>query len=219
MEHYCTLICLSLLVSVSDPLMLDKHFIQHVLGQFTIINPLIVSTNLTKTTKVKLLKLFSTNDQRTQIVNWEAKTYLEKYGMCSKMLVVPDVTKVNIKHFLVGTTCPVLVLLTSDLVIEEALFSVQIVINQKVYFLSAITNQVFETYNVNNITIVRKLGMFEAVKNTSKLMFNPESGVETDFVQRRSDFQGLALKAMVEVQSGDLMLTSNFEANGTIVDL
>jgi hypothetical protein len=58
--------------------------------------------------------------------------------------------------------------------------------------------------------------MFEAVKNTSKLMFNPEPGVETDFVKRRSDFQGLALKAMVEVQPGDLMLPPNFEAIGAI---
>jgi hypothetical protein len=212
----CTLICLSILVAVSEPYMIDKHFIQHVLGPFTIINPLIVSTKLTKTAEVKLIKLFSTNDQRTRIVNLESKPILEEDGLCSKMLVVDDVSKINITNFLVGTTCPVLVLLTTDGIFEAVLSLVQIDINQNVYFLSTITNQVFETYNVNNIRIVRKLGMFEAVKNTSKLMFNPEPGVETDFVKRRSDFQGLALKAMVEVQTGDLMLPPNFEAIGTI---
>jgi hypothetical protein len=170
----CTFICLSLLISASEPFMLDTHFIQHVLGHFKIVNPIIVTTNLTKTAKLKLIKLFSTNDQRTKIVNFEAKTiFLEDHGLCSKLLLVHDVTKINITKFLVGTTCPVLVLITTDGIIEAVLSEVHIDINQKVYFLSSTTNQVFETYNVNNIRIIRKLGMFEAVKNASKLIFNP----------------------------------------------
>jgi hypothetical protein len=214
--QYCTFICLSLLISVSEPFMLDKHYIKHVLGQFSIFNPIIVTTILTKTAEVKVIKLFSTNAQRTQFINLEAKTFLEDDGLCSKLLLLHDVTKVNITNFLVGSTCPVLVLLTTDGIIEEVLSKVHIDINQKVYFLSSMTNQVFETYNVNNIRIVRKLGMFEAVKSTSKLSFSPEPGVETDFVQRRSDFQGVKLKAMVEVELNELRLPTNFEANGTI---
>jgi hypothetical protein len=138
------IICL--LVAVSEPLIFDKHYIQHVLRQYTIINPIIVSTNFTKNAEVKLIKLFSTNAQRTQIVNLETKTFLEKDGLCSKLLVVHDVTKINITDFLVGTTCPVLVLLTTDGIIEDVLSSVQIDINQKVYFLSSTNNQVFEAY-------------------------------------------------------------------------
>jgi hypothetical protein len=61
--------------------------------------------------------------------------------------------------------------------------------------------------------------MFEAVKNTSKLTFNLEPGAEMDFVQRRSDFQGVTLKAMVEIQSNDLRIPPNFKAMGTIFDL
>jgi hypothetical protein len=102
-------------------------------------------------------------------------------------------------------------------IIEDVLSEVQIDINQKVYFLSLMNNQVFETYNVNNIRIVRKLGMFEAVKSTSKLSFSPEPGVETDFVQRRSNFHGVKLKAMVETDLTDIRLPTNFEAIGTIL--
>jgi hypothetical protein len=125
----CTFIGLSLLISVSEPFMLDTHFIQHVLGQFTIVNPIIVTTNLTATAEVKLIKLFSKNAQRTQIVNnFEAKTFLEDDGLCSKLLLVHDVTKINITNFLVGTTCPFLVLL-NDGIIETVLSEVQIDIN------------------------------------------------------------------------------------------
>jgi hypothetical protein len=98
---------------VSEPFMLDTHYIQHVLGQFSIVNPIIVTTNLTKTAEVKVIKLFSTDAQRTQIIKLEAKTFLEDYRLCSILLVVHDVTKINITNFLVGTTCPVLVLLTT----------------------------------------------------------------------------------------------------------
>jgi hypothetical protein len=203
-------------ISSSEPIMLDTHFIKHVLGQFKIVNPLVFSANFTKTANVKLLKQFSTQSQITQIVNLEAKTLLEKDELCSKLLVVNEVTKINITDFLVGTTCPVLVLLTTDGIIDAVLSSVQIEINQKVYFLSTTTNQVYEAYNIKNIHIVRKLGMFEAEKKLSTLSFKPEPGVEMDFVKRRSDFQGVTLNAMVEKQWGTLWFTPNFETIGTI---
>jgi hypothetical protein len=209
-------ISLSLIVKISfsEPIMLDTHFIKHVLEQFKIVNPILVSVNFTKTAEVKIIKLFSTNAQRTQIVNFETKTFLEHNGLCCKLLVVHDVTKINITHFLFGTTCPILIVLSSYSIIEAVLSSVQIQINQKVYFLSSSTNQVFEAYNINNIRIVRKLGMFESMKNTSKLTFNSEPGVKMDFIQRRSNFQGVTLKAMVEVEIGSLLLPPNFEAIG-----
>jgi hypothetical protein len=214
-----TFICLSLLISVSEPFMLDTQFIKQVLGQFTIVNPTIYTTNMTKPEEVRLVKLFSTNDQMTRVANLNAKTVLEKDGLCSKMLVVQDITKINISsNFDAGTTCPVLVLITGgDGLMETMLSSVQIDINQKVFFLSLIMNQVFETYTVNNIRIKRKLGMFEAVQNTSKpykLTFNPEPGVETDFVQRRSNFQGVTLKVMVEHYAPYLVLQPKFESIG-----
>jgi uncharacterized pyridoxamine 5'-phosphate oxidase family protein len=107
--------------------------------------------------------------------------------------------------------CPVFVLITAgDGQMETVLSSVQIDINQKVYFLSSVTNQVFETYTVNNIRTVRKLGMFKAVTDSSKVTFNPEPGVETVFVQRRSNFQGVKLKAMVDVEGAALLVPSNY---------
>jgi hypothetical protein len=197
--------------------MIDTHFIKHVLGQFIIVNPIIYSTNLTKQEEVRLVKLFSSNDQTTQFVNWDSRTVLENDGQCSKLLLVHDVAKVNISNFFAGTTCPVLVLITAgDGLIETVLSSVQIDISQKVYFLSSITNQVFETYTVNNIRIVRKLGMFEAIQKNSKLTFIPEPGVETDFVQRRSNFQGVTLKAMVEDDDLYFVLHPNYESIGKL---
>jgi hypothetical protein len=207
-----TFICLSLLISVSEQFMLDTQFIKHVLGQFTIVNPIISTT---KHDEVRLVKLFSSNDQMTRVVNLNAKTVLEKDGLCSKMLVVQDITEINLSNFFVGDTCPVLVLITADDdLMDTVLSSVQIDINQKVYFLSSITNQVFETYTVNNIRIIRKMGMFEAVLKTSTISFNPEPGVETDFVQRRSNFQGVTLKAMVQDSEPYLVLQPNYESIG-----
>jgi hypothetical protein len=106
--------------------------------------------------------------------------------------------------------------LPSDGVIEAFLSSIQIDINQKVHFISSTTDQVFEEYNINSIRVLQKLGKFEVVKNTLKLTFKPEPGVEMNFVQRRSDFQGVTVKAMVEDQTGYLMFSPNFEAIGTI---
>jgi hypothetical protein len=77
----CTFICISLFISPCEPFMLDTHFIQHILGHFTIVNPIIVTTNLTKTDELKLIKLFSRKDQRTKIVTFEAKTFLEDDGL------------------------------------------------------------------------------------------------------------------------------------------
>jgi hypothetical protein len=211
-----TFICLSLLISFNEPFMIDTHFIKHVLGQFSIVNPIISSTNFTKQEEVSLVKLFSSNDQMTRVAILDARTVLGNNGLCSKLLVVHNVTEINLSNIFVGTTCPVLVSITAanDDLIETILTSVQIDINQKVYFLSSITNQVFETYTVNNIRIIRKLGMFLATQYTSKLTFNPEPGVETDFVQRRSNFQGVMLNAMVEVNDPYLVLQPNYRSIG-----
>jgi hypothetical protein len=184
-------------------------------------NPTIASTHLTKTSKTKLIRLFSTNSQMTKIANLELaakRPYLEKWRFCSKILMLDDtVTKINITNFLMGSTeYPVLLLLTTDDMIGTVLASAQIGINQKVYFLSTVTKQVFETYTINNIKIVRKLGMFQTTNNGQVLIFSPEPGVETDFVKRRSDFQGVTLKAMVEKQTGTLSLHPNFKTMGTV---
>jgi hypothetical protein len=62
--------------------MLDTQFIKHVLGQFTIVNPIISTTNMIKPEQVRLVKLFSSNDQMTRVANLDAKTVLEKCQHC-----------------------------------------------------------------------------------------------------------------------------------------
>ena len=78
-------------------------------------------------------------------------------------------------------------------------------INQKVYLFKSSTKEVYETYNINDIHIKRKLGQIY-LNNT----FMWDNNVNSNFIKRRSNFQGLTLKGMVEFVPGLMQADADY---------
>ena len=74
---------------------------------------------------------------------------------------------------------------------EDLLKVVKVKINQRIYFMKVITGDFFETYTINQVRILNKLGMF--YKNSSFILENEHS---PNFLKRRSNFHGLPLKGL-----------------------
>ena len=74
---------------------------------------------------------------------------------------------------------------------EDLLKVVKVKINQRIYFMKVITGEFFETYTINQVRILNKLGMF--YKNSSFILENEHS---PNFLKRRSNFHGLPLKGL-----------------------
>ena len=73
---------------------------------------------------------------------------------------------------------------------DEFYNSLQIRIDQKVYFFKMTSKELFESYQINKIKIQRKLGQILPATNT----FLWDTGIDSSFVKRRSNFHGLNLK-------------------------
>lgn len=75
-------------------------------------------------------------------------------------------------------------------------------INQPIYFYNQDTDEVKESYTINNHNIHRKIG--KITKNGFQWTMN------SNFLLRRSDFYGLTLKAMVELQGMDMNADNSY---------
>ena len=64
-------------------------------------------------------------------------------------------------------------------------------INQDIKFVDINTWKVYEHYSINGENILNLLGFFDSV-------FQYQSIIKTSFVERRSNFHGYKMKAMVE---------------------
>ena len=80
-------------------------------------------------------------------------------------------------------------------------------IDKQVYFVKESSMEVYEGYKINMHDIRRKLGQFDSNK------FIWEENVNHNFIERRSNFHGLHLKAMTESNGNELILRSGFEQN------
>ena len=84
----------------------------------------------------------------------------------------------------------------SDMNFNVMFQSLHIRIDQKIYFYKMKTQEVFESYQINNRNVNRKLG---ELQQTTK-SFKWENGVSSDFIKRRSNFYGLVIKGMTEFE-------------------
>ena len=84
----------------------------------------------------------------------------------------------------------------SDMNFNVMFQSLHIRIDQKIYFYKIKTQEVFESYQINNRNVNRKLG---ELQQTTK-SFKWENGVSSDFIKRRSNFYGLVIKGMTEFE-------------------
>jgi hypothetical protein len=130
-------------------------------------------------------------------------------GLCSRLLLLKDNNRSSSSiadHFI--SICPTLVFASIE-VIEWMASYIHIQLNQEVYFLESSSFKVFEAYEVNDIKTFRQLGIFSS-NNSNK--FHPEEDVEQYFIKRRSDFKGVVIKAMTEIEEPLLWFQDNFKS-------
>ena len=84
-------------------------------------------------------------------------------------------------------------IILDNITIKEMKETLEIQINQEIYFLNENTNEVFELYEINNVKVFRTIGVIE-----ENLQFmwkeNP------NLLERRKDFQGIQLIGMTEAE-------------------
>ena len=100
---------------------------------------------------------------------------------------------------------PTIVLLITDSLQKHNLKDLKILINQQILFYFDDTQELFEAYTINNSNIVRRLGF---VANES--WFQWDKDVNPNFVRRRSNFQGVSLKAMTEFRGNLINANPSF---------
>ena len=98
---------------------------------------------------------------------------------------------------------------TALLIINDANFeilfkAVKLNIHQEVYFMKEGSKEIFETYDINGIKIQQKIGKFCEEESTFIWEENPK------FIKRRSNFYGLHLKGLAEVERTELILDPNY---------
>ena len=100
---------------------------------------------------------------------------------------------------------PTIVLLITDSLQKHNLKDLKILIHQQILFYFDDTQELFEAYTINNSNIVRRLGF---VANES--WFQWDKDVNPNFVRRRSNFQGVSLKAMTEFDGNSINADLSF---------
>ena len=100
---------------------------------------------------------------------------------------------------------PTIVLLITDSLQKHNLKDLKILINQQILFYFDDTQELFESYTINDSNIVRRLGF---VSNES--WFHWDKDVNSNFVRRRSNFQGVSLKAMTEFDGNSINANPSF---------
>ena len=93
--------------------------------------------------------------------------------------------------------------------IESFVKSVAPTIDKQVFFVKESSMEVYEWYKINAHEIRRKLGQFD--KSSYNFIWHYD--VNHNFIERRSNFHGLHLKAMTESNGNELILRSGFEQN------
>ena len=92
--------------------------------------------------------------------------------------------------------------------IDENMFKdIKIEIDHEILFFSETSNELFEAYSINDQTIVRNLGTLK----DKIFMWNPE--FSSNFIRRRSNFQGITLKVMTEFEGLSINADSAYLTN------
>ena len=100
---------------------------------------------------------------------------------------------------------PTFILIIANSLQKTYLSNTRILIHQQILFYFDDTQELFESYTINDSNIVRRLGF---VANES--WFQWDKDVNPNFVRRRSNFQGVSLKAMTEFDGNSINANPSF---------
>ena len=103
-----------------------------------------------------------------------------------------------------------LTLLVNSKQFDDISSSINVTIDRKVLLIHEISQEVHEIYHINNKSIQQKLGTFDKTTYAFKW-----ENVQKDFVERRSNFHGITLRAMTETTGNEIALYPNFTKTAT----
>ena len=204
------LIILSLLLaSMKQPTMgseLNEVLLESVTNHFKLKHPLVFYKE--DFMNLKLMKMMMNNDYYSSIVrnlpHYQAS--IKNYPT-DLLLIVREVSGIqNIFNFMNKMNQNTRVIIISENM-EHFVKSVTPTIDMQVFFVKESSMEVYEWYKIGRHEIRRKLGQFDK----SSYNFNWEIDVIQDFLERRSNFQGLHLKAMTESNGNELILKSGYQ--------
>ena len=94
----------------------------------------------------------------------------------------------------------------NDKEFEEIYQLIDATIDKNIFLIKISSKETFEVYSINGNQVVRKLGQFNEVY---KFVWANE--INRNFIERRSNFLGLQLKAVTEKQSNNLIFDSRYK--------
>ena len=100
----------------------------------------------------------------------------------------------------------ILVMMCNDKEFGEIYHLIDASIDKNIILIKVSSMETFEVYSINGNQVVRKLGKFNEVY---KFVWANE--INRNFIERRSNFLGLQLKAVTEKHANDLILDSRYK--------
>ena len=167
--------------------------------EFDIKNPVIVKDRTSR--DVQFLKEMFQKDHTTQLFR-SIKSGSKNRHNHMLLFVNPekDINVINQQLEYLMDKRMHAVIISTGITFDKLYKTLVIEIDQSIFFFREDSLEIFETYNINNHRIQRKLGEINPKNNN----FTWEKQVNPEFIKRRSDFHGMTLKGMVEF-SGDYM--------------
>ena len=154
------------------------------LNEFQIKHP----TILTSSRNTNLLRKLFSEDNSIKAVT---KINLELSKSYQSILIFVDsILNLHDLQAVMNELKFALIIFQNDSLFDDAYQSLEIEINKKIYFYNTPSQELFESYKINNREIKQKLGNVDQIAK----MFVWEDGINSDFINRRSNFHGLILK-------------------------
>ena len=164
---------------------LPSKELMFMIEHFEISKPIILGKNLTNTEKVKLLKIFSINGLHPKFGSKISHRY-------QSFIVILS----SLQDFQWNKQTNVPVMVVSNIQNKEELRHINLSLDAEVYFVDHITFNTYEAYTINNKNITRHLGQF--TRKFDLVSFNQAKNVDSSFIKRRGNFNGIELKGMTE---------------------
>ena len=178
-----------------EPLQFDNNILK-ITEEFAGSNPVIIATR--NEYQTKWIKNLSGRSQYFCKLSYKNLSSIEK----ENLIIFVDEHNINGIVEYLSILKSTVILISKEGHFNKVLSKSFLKIDQPIYFYNQDTNEVYESYTVNNYKIQRNVG---------KLTNNGfEWTVNSNFIKRRSDFYGLVLKAMVEWDGFDMKADTSY---------
>ena len=166
-----------------------------IIDEFGITNPTFISSQMPN--NVILAKMLFLGNHRIRIVKSYEDLDDSNQGLLISMTKASELMMNQLINITRSHTTITILSLNEDTFLN-VFDQLKLDIGQEVYFFKQSSKELFESYIINDMIMNRKLGRI------SKDKFIWEPGINPNILLRRSNFQGITLKAMTEF-SGVLM--------------